>query len=225
MSPKKTLVVFGATGSQGGSVIKTILEDRTLSSQFEIRGIARDPSKPSAAALAQKAVTLVKPDLDDKPSLTHALKDAYAVSAVANWQEVMNEERDVQQGENVAGVAKKQNVQHLVWSSLPYVLKSMNPNHPPITEGKTTGVLHFDSKPIVKEYIISLGIPSPPYLLFWLKPVSPSPSPTSKSYKSFLPLTQSLKLPMIPVNCDTGKYVKAILLNREKVPRETDLRS
>jgi uncharacterized protein YbjT (DUF2867 family) len=60
MSPKKTLVVFGATGSQGGSVIKTILEDRTLSSQLEIRGIARDPSKPSAAALAQKAVTLVK---------------------------------------------------------------------------------------------------------------------------------------------------------------------
>jgi hypothetical protein len=60
MSPKKILVVFGVSGSQGGFVIKTILEDRTLSSQFEIWGIARDPSKPSAAALAQKAVTLVK---------------------------------------------------------------------------------------------------------------------------------------------------------------------
>jgi hypothetical protein len=84
----------------------------------------------------------------------------------------------------------------------------------------------------VEEYIISFGIPltsvhlgvffSCP--LFWPKPV-PSVSPASKSYKSFLPLTQSLKLPMISVNSDTGKYVKAILLNREKVPRETDLRS
>jgi hypothetical protein len=63
------------------------------------------------------------------------------------------------------------------------------------------------------------------YPLFWLKPVSPSTSPTPKSYKFSLPLTRCLKLPMISVNSDAGKYVKAILLNREKVPRETDLRS
>jgi uncharacterized protein YbjT (DUF2867 family) len=63
MSSKKILVVFGATGNQGGSVIKTILEDPSLSSQFEIRGITRDPSKPSATSLAEKGVILVKVNL------------------------------------------------------------------------------------------------------------------------------------------------------------------
>jgi uncharacterized protein YbjT (DUF2867 family) len=53
-------VVFGATGNQGGSVIKTILQDASISSEFEIRAITRDPSKPTAAALAEKGVSLAK---------------------------------------------------------------------------------------------------------------------------------------------------------------------
>jgi hypothetical protein len=38
--------------------------------------------------------------------LTHALKDAYAVFAVTNWQEVMDKEREIQQGKSIADVAK-----------------------------------------------------------------------------------------------------------------------
>jgi uncharacterized protein YbjT (DUF2867 family) len=60
MASKKILVVFGATGNQGGSVIKTILEDPSISSQFHIRGITRDISKPASVALAEKGVSLVK---------------------------------------------------------------------------------------------------------------------------------------------------------------------
>lgn len=60
MTSKKILVVFGVTGNQGGSVVKTILGDPFISSEFEIRGITRDPSKPSATALAAKGVSLVK---------------------------------------------------------------------------------------------------------------------------------------------------------------------
>jgi NmrA-like family len=48
----------------------------------------------------------VKADLDDKDSLRLALKDAYAVFAVTNWQEVLNKEKEIQQGKNVADVAK-----------------------------------------------------------------------------------------------------------------------
>lgn len=90
-----------------------------------------------------------------------------------------------------------------------------------VTEGKITGVLHFDSKAIVEEYIGSLGIPATfvhlsvfmSYLLFFLKPTNPG----SKSYKFSVPFPTNIKLPMISVNEDTGKYAKAILLNREKV--------
>lgn len=60
MSSKKILVVFGATGNQGGSVIKAILGDHATAEQFHIRAITRDPSKPAATALAEKGVTVLK---------------------------------------------------------------------------------------------------------------------------------------------------------------------
>jgi uncharacterized protein YbjT (DUF2867 family) len=54
----KLITVFGATGNQGGSVIKNILADSTLSKTFKIRGITRDVSKPAAQALAKQGVGL-----------------------------------------------------------------------------------------------------------------------------------------------------------------------
>lgn len=55
----KLLTVFGATGNQGGSVIKAVLADAVLSKEFKIRGITRDVSKPAAQALSNKGVEVV----------------------------------------------------------------------------------------------------------------------------------------------------------------------
>lgn len=55
----RILTVFGATGKQGGSVIRAVLADSTLSKQFKIRGITRDASKPAAKALADQGVEVV----------------------------------------------------------------------------------------------------------------------------------------------------------------------
>lgn len=55
----KILTVFGATGNQGGSVIKSVLADSTLSSEFTIRAVTRDITKPAAKALEAQGVTLV----------------------------------------------------------------------------------------------------------------------------------------------------------------------
>ena len=60
MSLKKILVVFGATGNQGGSVIKSILGDPVTAEEFHIRAVTRDTSKPTAEALASKGVTVLK---------------------------------------------------------------------------------------------------------------------------------------------------------------------
>ena len=54
----KIITVFGATGNQGGSVIKEILADPVLSREFKIRAVARDTSKPAAQDLAKKGVEL-----------------------------------------------------------------------------------------------------------------------------------------------------------------------
>lgn len=52
----KLITVFGATGNQGGSVIRSILADAILSKEFKIRGIPRDASKPAAQALLKQGV-------------------------------------------------------------------------------------------------------------------------------------------------------------------------
>lgn len=59
MSSAKILVVFGGTGVQGGSVIKSILGDPRTAKKFKIRAISRDPSKPNAQALIKQGVECV----------------------------------------------------------------------------------------------------------------------------------------------------------------------
>lgn len=80
----KIITVFGATGNQGGSVIASIQGNSKLSSEYKIRGVTRDPSKPSGQALAGKGVELVKADLSDKESVKKAIEGSYAVFAVTN---------------------------------------------------------------------------------------------------------------------------------------------
>lgn len=59
MSAKKILVVFGATGSQGGSVIKSILGDAKTKAEYQIRAVTRDTSKPAALKLKEAGCELV----------------------------------------------------------------------------------------------------------------------------------------------------------------------
>lgn len=51
MATKKVLVVFGATGIQGGSVVRAMLGDARTREAWTVRGVTRDTSKPSAKAL------------------------------------------------------------------------------------------------------------------------------------------------------------------------------
>lgn len=59
----KTVVVFGATGIQGGSVAKALLKDPRTSRQFKVKAVTRDPSKPAAKALFEQGAEVVKVNL------------------------------------------------------------------------------------------------------------------------------------------------------------------
>lgn len=56
----KILTVFGASGNQGGSVVRTVLADSQLSKEFKIRAISRDESKTSIKEFKEKGVEIVK---------------------------------------------------------------------------------------------------------------------------------------------------------------------
>ena len=59
MTAKKILTVFGATGTQGGSVVKSILGDPKTAAEFSIRAVTRDASKPAAQKLAESGAEVV----------------------------------------------------------------------------------------------------------------------------------------------------------------------
>ena len=78
------LTVFGATGKQGGSVVETILAHPALSSQYKIRAVTRDPSKPAAEALKKKGVEVVAADLNVKASVHTAVEGSQVVFGVTD---------------------------------------------------------------------------------------------------------------------------------------------
>lgn len=75
MSQKKVIVVFGATGAQGGGLAKAILND--AASDFSVRAVTRDPSSDKAKELERMGAELVKADVDDEESMQKALEGAY----------------------------------------------------------------------------------------------------------------------------------------------------
>lgn len=95
------LVVFGATGTQGGSVINSVIG----SSQFRIRGITRDRNKPSAQALEKKGVEVVSANMDDKESVKRALQGAHSVFLVTSFWDSMDAGKEEAQGKRVVDVA------------------------------------------------------------------------------------------------------------------------
>jgi hypothetical protein len=150
----KTLAVFGATGIQGGSVIRAVLADPHLSKTFKIRAVTRDVSKPSAQTLAQQGIEVTSADMSSGPSLAAALKGAHTVFLVTVPDMVSGATpgTETEHGKNVADAAKNAGVKHLIFSSLINVTDASG--------GKLPHVAHFDRKADVEKHIRTEGIPA-----------------------------------------------------------------
>src|ERR1700761_7667272 len=75
------VVVVGATGSQGGSVIRALLSRP----EYRIRGITRDVDKPESKKLATQGVEMVTADTGDEASLIKAFHGASVIFAVTDF--------------------------------------------------------------------------------------------------------------------------------------------
>lgn len=106
---KQTIVVIGATGSQGRGVVNALVNEGA----FDVRAVTRNPEKYSG-----NAHETVYADLTDLQSLKNAFKDAYGVFVVTNFWEGADE---IAQGKNAVEAAQATGVQHFIWSTLPDV--------------------------------------------------------------------------------------------------------
>ena len=112
MSPNdgKLIAVIGATGQQGGAVLRAL----QASGQFKVRALTRNPGKHR-----ELAEEVVEADLDRPETLKAAFEGAHGVFLVTNfWEEGTDELR---QATAAVRAAKDAGVKHFIWSTLPDV--------------------------------------------------------------------------------------------------------
>ena len=83
MTEQKVIAVVGATGSQGGGLVRAILADP--SREFAVRALTRDPQSGKAQELAAAGAEVVEVDLDDEASVREAFDSAYGAYVVTNY--------------------------------------------------------------------------------------------------------------------------------------------
>ncbi|KAK4196428.1 NmrA-like family-domain-containing protein [Triangularia verruculosa] len=214
MSNKNIITVFGATGVQGGSVADIFLHDPKLTSNWTVRAVTRDITKESAKQLQQKGADVIAADLNDKSTLIKAMEGATAVFAVTNYWEKCDMKLEIQQGKNLVDAAQESGVHHFIWSSLLNITK--------LTNGKLPNVYHFDSKALVEDYAREVALPATFFLAGCYMSNMPGGSfrrdPQADNAWTFsLPVSADAVLPVFDAAADTGKFIKAAVLNRDKV--------
>ena len=107
---KKVIAVVGATGQQGGAVVRAL----QAGNQFKVRALTRNPAKHS-----EFADEVVQADLNRPETLTAAFEGVHGVFLVTNFGEEGTDE--VEQATAAVRAAKDAGVKHLVWSALPDV--------------------------------------------------------------------------------------------------------
>ena len=137
----QTVLVTGATGRQGGAVIR-----RMLPKGWKLRALTRHPANAAAQDLARQGIEVVQGDLEDPTSLERALRGAYGVYSVQDFWAV-GATREVQQGKNLADAAKKASVAHFVYSSVGGAERN-------------SGIDHWQSKWEIENHIRQLGLPA-----------------------------------------------------------------
>ncbi|MDP3092669.1 MAG: NmrA/HSCARG family protein [Nitrospira sp.] len=159
MADKKIIAVVGATGAQGGGLVRAIVNDP--GSGFVARAITRDVNSEKAKALAKLGADVVAANLDDSDSLARAFAGAYGVFCLTNFWEHFSPEKEYAQVKAQATAAKKAGVQHAVWSTLEDTRKwvPLTDNRMPTLMGKYK-VPHFDAKGEADQEFTKLGVPT-----------------------------------------------------------------
>lgn len=140
ISGQRTIVVTGATGLQGGAVARRLLQQG-----WAVRALTRNAASTQARGLASLGAEVMQGDMEDIASLRPVFADAYAVYSVQN-PFICGPAREVQQGKNVADMARDAGVQHLVYGSAG-------------TGQVGSGIPSWETKLQVEAYMRQLGLP------------------------------------------------------------------
>jgi uncharacterized protein YbjT (DUF2867 family) len=137
---QRNILVTGATGQQGGSLARLLLQKK-----HKVHALTRNTQSTAAQDLRNRGAKILKGDLDDSDSLKRAVKDVQSIFLMGTPFED-GTEGEIRRGKLMADIAKENNIDHIVYSSV-------------ANADKNTGIPHFESKYKVEQHINNLGIP------------------------------------------------------------------
>src|ERR671939_791325 len=140
VSSQRKILVTGATGQQGGSLARLLLQKK-----HKVYALTRNTQSSAAQDLRTRGASIVKGDLDDSDSLQRTVKDMESIFLMGTPFED-GTEGETRRGKLMANIAKENSIEHLVYSSV-------------ANADKNTGIPHFESKYKVEQHIKNLGIP------------------------------------------------------------------
>ncbi len=159
MSEKKIIAVVGATGAQGGGLVRAIMDDPD--GGFTARALTRNVDSPKAQELAALGAEVVAADVDDVSSLERAFDGAYGAYCVTFFWEHFSPEKEGEHAKNLATAAKAAGVQHVIWSTLEDTRRwvPLDDDRMPTLMGSYK-VPHFDAKGEADHVFTDLGVPT-----------------------------------------------------------------
>jgi uncharacterized protein YbjT (DUF2867 family) len=159
MADRKVIAVVGATGAQGGGLVRAILADRD--GPFSVRAITRHPDGEKAHALANAGAEVVYGDMDVSESLVAAFSGAHGAYCVTNFWEHFTPAREFAHASALARATRAAGVAHVVWSTLEDTRK-----HVPLHDDRLPTlrdhykVPHFDAKGEADAVFAAEGAPT-----------------------------------------------------------------
>jgi len=159
MGQKKIIAVVGATGAQGGGLVRAILDDPA--GGFTARALTRDPNSEKAKELARKGAEVVQADVDDPHSLKRAFQGAHGAYCVTFFWNHFSPQKEVASATAMAEAAKPAGLRHVIWSTLEDTRRwvPLSDNRMPTLMGKYK-VPHFDAKGEADNVFTRLGTPT-----------------------------------------------------------------
>ncbi|KAL3491732.1 hypothetical protein BJX62DRAFT_204152 [Aspergillus germanicus] len=210
MSSQAKLVVFGATGQQGSSILTTVISHPELSTKYTLRGITRNASGSKAIALADKGIEMVEADINDASTLPGAVENAHTVVLITETRyEKDLKEGEFRQAKAVADAAVAAGVEFIIFSTAVHCARLWD-NGP---------VDQFDVKAEIEEYIRGLPLKSafiaPGMFMSNFATVMVPRKQDDGSYLVIGVNNPETKIPLVETAADSGLYAVPLLLDPE----------
>jgi uncharacterized protein YbjT (DUF2867 family) len=159
MSEEKVIAVLGATGAQGGGLVRAILSDP--SGGFCVRALTRNVNSAKAKDLAKLGAEVMAVDIDQPETLKKAFEGAHGAYCVTFFWEHFSPEKEMSEAKTMAETAKAVGVKHVIWSTLEDTRRwiPLSDNRMPTLHGKYK-VPHFDGKGEADQFFTAAGVPT-----------------------------------------------------------------